>query len=165
MKNINTIIVSGTPCTGKLKLASELSLVLNYKLIEIDKVIKTHNLSKGYDKEKLCEIVDINKLVEQLEKMIRHSTRNIVIEGHLSHFLHKEYVDVCIITKCELKELKKRLEKKGYMDKKVRENLDCEIFDVCLEEAKEQRHKIFIVDTTNSPVNKIVEKIRQKIGI
>jgi len=160
-----TIIISGTPGTAKIKLAKELSVVLDYKYIDINNVIKAHNLSERYDKEDKCEVVDTLKLTEQLEKMIKHSTRNLVIVGHLSHFIHKEHVDLCIITKCELKELKKRLESKGYDDNKVKENLDSEIFDVCLEEAREQGHEILIVDTTHSTVNELVNKIKEKIGV
>jgi len=35
-----------------------------------------------------------------------------------------------------------------YSKEKVRENLDSEIFDVCLVEAKENGHKIKIVDSS-----------------
>ena len=44
--------------------------------------------------------------------------------------------------------LKNRLKKKKYSKDKIRENLDTEIFDVCLNEAKENRHKIIVMDTT-----------------
>jgi adenylate kinase len=56
---------------------------------------------------------------------------------------------LCIVTKCNLKELEKRLKKRGYNKAKIRENLDCEIFDVCLNEAMKKGHKIKIFDTTN----------------
>ena len=66
----------------------------------------------------------------------------------MSHYLPKKYVDLCIVTKCGLKKLKKRLEKRKYNKKKIRENLDCEIFDICLNEAMEKGHKVKIVDTS-----------------
>jgi adenylate kinase len=62
--------------------------------------------------------------------------------------LPKKYVDLCIVTKCGLKTLEKRLKKRGYKKQKIRENLDCEIFDICLNEAKEKGHNIKIIDTT-----------------
>jgi broad-specificity NMP kinase len=46
-----------------------------------------------------------------------------------------------------LKKLKKRLEKRNYSKSKIRENLDAEIFDVCLVEAKEKGHKIKVIET------------------
>ena len=51
-----------------------------------------------------------------------------------------------IIVKTSLKNLKKRLEKRGYNKLKVRENLEAEIFDVCFEEAKELGHKVEVVE-------------------
>ena len=71
-----------------------------------------------------------------------------MIDSHLSHFLPSKYVDKCYVTKCNLKELEKRLKKRKYSKKKIRENLDAEIFDVCFEEAKENKHDIEIIDTT-----------------
>lgn len=159
-----TIAVTGTPGTGKTTIAKELSVVLGYKYLDIDKVIAGHDLSEGYDKERQCSIVDTAKLIPVLEKIIRHSTKDIVVDGHLSHFLPRDYVALCIVAKCNLKILKKRLEKL-YPEKKIKENLDAEIFDICFEEAKEQGHKIIIVDTSNKPVNEIIEKIRAKIAI
>jgi broad-specificity NMP kinase len=47
-----------------------------------------------------------------------------------------------------LKELRKRLEKRGYDGEKVRENIDSEIFDVCLNEAKDKGHYTFVIHTT-----------------
>ncbi|GAF74200.1 unnamed protein product, partial [marine sediment metagenome] len=80
---------------------------------------------------------------------------------HLSHYLPKKYIDLCIITKCNLKTLEKRLKKKRYNKAKIRENLDCEIFDICLNEAKEAKHKILIIDTTKGiNINKILNKIK-----
>ena len=85
-------------------------------------------------------------------KLIK-TKKNLVIDSHMSHCIPSKYIDVCIVTKCNLKVLKKRLEKKGYSKEKVRENLDAEIFDVCLTEAEEAGHKLLIVDTTKrSPI-------------
>ena len=38
---------------------------------------------------------------------------------------------------------------------KVRENLDAEIFDICLNEAKENKHKIIVLDTTKGIKTKL----------
>ena len=56
----------------------------------------------------------------------------------MSHHLPKSLVDLCIVTVCNLKILQERLEKRRYGKKKIRENLDAEIFGVCVEEAKAQ---------------------------
>lgn len=150
---MKTIIVTGTPGTGKTTLAKKLAKRLNYKYIDVAKLIKDNKLEEGYDKKRKCRIVDIKKLNSALIKIIKNSEKPLIIDSHLSHYLPNKYVDLCIVTKCNLKALEKRLKKKGYDKNKIRENLDCEIFDVCYNEAKERGHRIVVVDTAKS-INK-----------
>ncbi|MBW2965775.1 AAA family ATPase [Candidatus Woesearchaeota archaeon] len=154
------ITVSGTPGTGKTTLSKKLAKKLNYKYIDVKKVITKNKLKESYDKKRKTYIIDIKKLNPILIKFIKQS-KNLIIDSHLSHYLPKKYIDLCIITKCSLKTLEKRLKKKKYNKEKIRENLDCEIFDICLNEAKEAGHKILIIDTTKSiNINKLINKIK-----
>lgn len=154
------IIITGTPCTGKTTLAKKLAEKLKYKLIDVNRIIKKYKLYEIYDKERDTLVVDIKKLnnvlIKEINKHKNKKTRRngMLIDSHLSHYLPKKYADLCIVTKCSLKELEKRLKKRRYNTKKIRENLDCEIFDVCLTEAEEQGHKVVIVNT-DKKINRI----------
>ena len=141
-----TIIISGTPGTGKTTLAKKLAKHLGYTYIDVNKIIKEQDLSEGYDKERDTLIIPIRKLTKTIKEIIQN--KNTIIDSHLSHLLPKSIVSHCIITKCDLKILQKRLKKRKYKPTKIRENLDVEIFDVCLNEAREKGHKISIVDTS-----------------
>lgn len=142
------IIVTGTPATGKTVLAKALVKRIDAAYIDVTAVIKDSKISESYDEERKCEIVNTDKLNNLLKKMIEESDKTLVIDSHMSHDLPKSHVQLCIVTKCELKELKARLEKRSYSKEKVRENLDSEIFDICLNEAKEKGHKIKVIDTS-----------------
>lgn len=155
---MKTIIVSGTPGTGKTELAKALARKLSYQYIDVNKLIKENNLSDGYDRKKECEIVDVNKLSKFFVDFIKKSKQNLVIDSHLAHYLPKKHIDLCIITKCDLKELNKRLKKRKYSKEKIRENLDSEIFDICLSEAIENGHTILIIDTTGKKANELLDK-------
>ena len=161
--SMKTIIVGGTPGTGKTTLAKRLAKKLNFHYLDVNKIIEKYNISEGYDKKRDTKIIDTKKLNLALTKEIRNfkqSKEGIIIDSHLSHYLPKKYVDLCIVTKCNLKELENRLKKKKYSKSKIRENLDAEIFDVCLNEAKENGHKVIVIDTTKD-LN--IENISQKI--
>jgi adenylate kinase len=140
------VIVSGTPGTGKTTFAKEYAKKHNLEYIDVNKIIDEYNLSLEYDNELQTKIIDTNKLNEVLIKIIKNN-KNIVIDSHLSHYLPKKYVDKCFITKCELKVLKKRLTNRGYSEKKIRDNLDAEIFDTCRIEAQELGHIIDVITT------------------
>ena len=156
---MKTIIISGTPGTGKSTLAKVLSKKLKYQELDLKPIIK--KISEGYDKEKECEIIDIKKFNKEIIERI--NKRNLIIASHLIHNLPKKYVDLCIITKCDLKELKKRLHKRKYSPSKVKENLECEIFDVCLGEAK--KHKVLVVDTSKKiDIKELTKKIKRGLS-
>ncbi|MBW2971196.1 adenylate kinase family protein [Candidatus Woesearchaeota archaeon] len=156
------IVISGSPCTGKTTLAKALAERLGYIYFDVNEFVKTHLLSDGYDPERDCEIVDSKKLNRALLKELS-GKNDMIIDSHLAHFLPAASVDLCIITRCDIKELNKRLKKRGYKEKKIRENLDVEIFDSCFTEAKEQGHNILEIDTTKSyNINDIAKKVLKK---
>jgi adenylate kinase len=169
---MKTIIVTGTPCTGKTTYAKKLAREKGYKYLDVNQVIKAKKLKESYDGKRKCYIIDtarLNKaLIELINKQKKQENRTLktdnreprtdnrklktvkglVIDSHLSHYLPRKYVDLCIVTKCNLKELKARLEKRGYSKQKIQENLQAEIFEICLTEAQERGHKIKIIDTS-----------------
>jgi len=144
---MKAIIVSGTPATGKTTLAKKLAKKHKLKYIDVNKIIKQHKLSEGFDKKRNCEIIDIKKLNKILIELIKTSGKQLIIDSHLSHYLPKKYVDRCIITKCSLKELQKRLKKRKYSKEKIGENIQAEIFDICLDEAKKHSPEVIFTST------------------
>ncbi|MEK6876962.1 MAG: AAA family ATPase [Nanoarchaeota archaeon] len=113
-----------------------------------NKRIKYTRKSKIFGVLKISDFHD-NKIKSIKNKKNNRNIKNgIIIDSHLSHYLPERYVDLCIVTKCGLKELKRRLKKKKYSESKIRENLDAEIFDVCLNEAEENKHNLIVINTT-----------------
>ncbi|MBD3164455.1 AAA family ATPase [Candidatus Woesearchaeota archaeon] len=164
-----TICITGTPATGKTTLAKVLMKELEYPVLDIKKFIKEKKLAEEYDPIRKCDVVDTEKLNKEIIREIKkvrkqYSPEGIIIDSHLSHYLPEEYVDLCIITKCSLKELSKRLKKRKYSRQKTRENLDAEIFDTCLNEGKEKKHKTFVINTTKGIKKQSISQIKGEIN-
>lgn len=146
----SVMIVTGTPGTGKTTLAKRISKKYGHEYIDVTGIIKKQGLADCYDKKRKTWVVDEKKLARLLEKIItlaRKQGEKLVIDSHMSHYINPKLVDLCIVTKCGLKELEKRLKKKGYGKAKVEENIESEVFDICYFEAIERGHKVRIVKT------------------
>lgn len=143
------IIITGTPGTGKSTLAKKMAEEEDRSFTNITGLLKQRGLDGEWDEQRQCFLVDVEKLTEILID-IAQTDPDTIIDGHLSHYLPPQHVERCIVTKCDLPELKKRLEERGYDEEKIRENLDCEIFDVCHTEAMEQGHDPEVVWTSDS---------------
>lgn len=144
---VKVVIVTGSVGTGKTTVAKRLAKKNKAKYLDVNKVIEDYKLCEGYDEKRKCKIIDVRKLSKVLIKIIKDSKEGLVIDSHMSHFLPPKYVDLCIVTKCGIKKLRNRLKKRGYSKDKIKENVDAELFDVCLNEAKEIGHKIKVVYT------------------
>lgn len=164
---MKVIAVSGTPGTGKTVVSKKLAKKSNYHYLDVNRLILNHKLSEGYDKKRRTRIVSIKKLNKALLKEIAASKngrkiRGVIVDSHLSHYLPERYVDLCIITKCDIKELGRRLKKKKFHKSKIKENLQAEIFDVCYNEALERKHNVIAVDTTKGfNARSIANKVKQ----
>jgi len=154
------IAITGTPGTGKTKIAEELSNMLDVKLIKINEFVTKQKLSVGYDKKRESKIVDVKKLKKKLLKFLNNTEyKTIIIEGHLAHFVPS---DLTFVLRTEPNELKKRLKKRKYNKAKIRENIEAEILDVIYAEALENaRNKsdVIQIDTTNKKPQQVAKKI------
>ncbi len=167
---MKTIVVTGTPGTGKSVLAKKLSLLLDYAYFDVNSFIKTAHIYSGYDRKRRSYEVEEGKLARELVKVrenaLKTGRKGIIFDSHMSHYLSPRYADLCLVVRCSLKTLQKRLLGKGYGPPKVRENLDAEIFEVCLSEAREAGHKVLEFDTTSTSqiaIKTLVQKIKKSV--
>ena len=152
---MKVITVSGVSGTGKTTLSKKLAKKLNFYYFDVNNFIQKNKLYEGIDKKRRTKIVDVKKLNKSLIIEIKKlknagKYKGIIIDSHLSHYLPKKYVDFCIVTKCAIQVLNKRLKRKGFHKSKIQENLQAEIFDICHNEAVELKHKVIVLDATKS---------------
>jgi broad-specificity NMP kinase len=150
-------------------LAKRLSKITGLKYFDLNGYIRENELYDSYDKADKTFDVDVKRLRplnsmfrkrsgrERLFDKMKGSTlslkdfinivkdrklNGVIIDSHLSQNMNSDY---CIIVKSDIKDINKRLTKRGYAKKKIKDNVESEIFDVCLEEAKNLKRRIIIV--------------------
>ena len=163
---VKVIAVTGTPATGKTTVAKKLAYMLDYKYIDGKQIIENFKLHSEKDPDGTL-VVPVKNFENQLKKIIKQESRakGLIIDSHLSHLLHKELLNLCIVTRCNLKELSFRLKKRNYSEKKIADNLEAETFEICKIEAQENNLKVVEVDTGNSFEKVDYQKIVNQIQV
>ena len=158
------IFISGTPCTGKTTVASDLNDYLSQngfhsRLIKVNDFAIENGLVLGEDPDKFYKVIDIDGLNECLNEEISQIGNSIlIVEGHLSHLC--EGADKMIVFRLNPSILKGRLEERNYSKSKIQENHEAEALAVCSAEAYDiYGEKTNEIDASD----KSVEEIRDLI--
>jgi adenylate kinase len=151
------IAITGTPGTGKTSVAKKL-IEKGHTVLDLNKISCENNFLIGKDKKRDSNIVDIDA-VNRFIKENYDELDTIFVESHLSHLLKS--VDKVLVLRLNPSQLRKHLEKKGWNEEKIKENLEAEILDIILCEAVDIHHKdnVLELDVTSKPVDKIVNII------
>lgn len=156
----NIIFITGTPGVGKTTVARLLAKKLRLKMFSLhDIAMKIRH--KRYIKKLESYEIEPRYIREALEKEVKNIYESIIVEGHLVDSIPSNMVSRVIILRAHPKVLEKRLREKKYSEKKIRENILCEILDYILIQCLKVFDKNIVceVDTSNHRVEEIVDII------
>jgi len=146
------IAITGTPGTGKTRLADELRL-RGYEVLDINEHIRSNGLLEEKDEARDTYCVDVDSLDLSLETYREKDL--ILVEGHMSHCVE---CDMILVLRCGPAELAKRLKGRGYSQNKVTENVQAEILDVILCEASEAGVPVCELDSSADGITLLADK-------
>ena len=134
------VVVTGTPGTGKSTISEKLCKKLGWSHIDWHEIFKRNkNVSLGYNRAKKCYDLDMEVLAKEISQILKKNPeQQFVFDSHVAHLLPTKMIGLVIVMKCSnISKLRDRLEKRDYSKKKIEENIQCEIFDVCFDEVVE----------------------------
>lgn len=78
-----------------------------------------------------------------------HEEGGYIIEFHSCSFFPERWFDLVVLLRCDNTPLYDRLKERGYADKKITENIDCEILETMADEVKESYKEEIILEMRN----------------
>jgi adenylate kinase len=148
------IAVTGTPGVGKTSACSKIKRLPVY---HVNDLVDIFGLANGHNHKRKTKEVDVKKLARKIEKL----EGDIILEGHFSHMLDP---DIAIVLRCSPAVLEKRLRRKGWPEKKIRENVEAEAVDVVLIESLENVPEVLEIDTTDMTASQVAKAIGRIIS-
>jgi adenylate kinase len=91
-------------------------------------------------------LTDVSQLLDHLETLPLNSTGGYILDWHACDLFPERWIDHVIVLRCDSTLLYDRLTARGYKDKKLEENMDSEIMQVLLDEARESYKEEIVVE-------------------
>ncbi|KAK7115826.1 adenylate kinase isoenzyme 6-like [Littorina saxatilis] len=149
------ILVTGTPGTGKTTVSEHLAQLTGLKYINVGQLATDLNLFDGYDNELQCPIIDEDRVIDEMEDDL--SAGGNIVDYHGCEFFPERWFDIIFVLRTDNSILYDRLENRGYRGQKLESNLQCEIFQTILDEARES-YKTEIVHELQSNTSEQLEQ-------
>ncbi|KLO20573.1 P-loop containing nucleoside triphosphate hydrolase protein [Schizopora paradoxa] len=148
-----TILITGTPGTGKSTHAALLAQQTQLKHINIGDLVKEKGLHEGFDEEWQSYTVDEDKLLDELEPVA--SAGGVILDWHTCDIFPERWIDLVVVLRCDHTVLWERLEERKYPLKKIQENNESEIMQTILDEAKESYAEEIVVELRSESTDEL----------
>ena len=144
--------ITGTPGTGKSTIAKILSEKHDLFLISLTEFVKENKLWVEFDEERQTYVIDEEMLYTKLIEILEQRKDNYIVEGHFLDIIPTQYFDKVFVFRTPIRILRQRLSERNYHEKKIEENIEAEIMEVCLTDALYEYgpEKVIVVSTDKS---------------
>ena len=172
-KKLPNILITGTPGVGKTSFAVLLQEKLkelkglDFKNINIGKLVNEKKLYKKWNKEFDVPEFDDDMVNDELEPILNEG--GVILDFHTSSFLPEALINYVVLLRCNNTELYDRLAARGYPEKKITENIDCEIMEVTSEEVRDSYKQDIIMELKSEKIEdmeinleKVINELEKK---
>jgi adenylate kinase len=174
LRVLPNILVTGTPGCGKTTLCENIVKAMEqqnmkYVHLNISQIAIDNRFTEEFDEERQTHVLDEDQLLDHLEETLSDFQRTAyIVDYHSSEMFPERWFDIVVCLGTDNTVLYERLAKRGYPEKKIQENVECEIFQVCLQEALDSYDKgivLHLINNTDEELDSNVDNIVELIQI
>jgi adenylate kinase len=153
------ILITGTPGVGKTATATLIAETLQLTHFNIGEIIQKEKFTREYDENLQTHIVDEDALLDHLEVEFENERNRqedeeglggVVADYHSCEMFPERWFDLILVLRTDTHILYDRLLHRRYNEQKRNQNMECEIMQVLLEEAKESYAPEIVVELKNN---------------
>ncbi|CAH8358529.1 unnamed protein product [Eruca vesicaria subsp. sativa] len=151
------LLITGTPGTGKSTTASSLAEATNFRYICVGDLVKEKSLHDGWDDQFECHVINEDLVCDELEDIMEGG--GVIVDYHGCDFFPERWFDRVVVLQTENSVLYDRLTKRGYSGTKLSNNIECEIFQVLLEEARDSYKEEIVIPLQSNTIEDISNNV------
>ncbi|KAI1331921.1 AAA domain-containing protein [Xylariaceae sp. FL0255] len=140
------IVITGTPGVGKTTHCEMLAERMGLRHVSVNQVVKDKGCHEGWDDEYQSWIVDEDKLLDALEEDKVGEEGGCILDWHACDLFPERWIDLVVVLRVDTTVLYDRLKTRNYPEVKLQENLDSEIMQVLLQEARDSYDEQIVVE-------------------
>ncbi|KAM4055970.1 AAA domain-containing protein [Hirsutella rhossiliensis] len=148
MRQSPNIIITGTPGVGKTTHCESLAERTGLRHVSVNQIVKDQECHEGWSDEYQSWIVDEDKLLDAIETDAEAG--GCIIDWHACDLFPRSWIDLVIVLRVDSTTLYDRLKARNYAEAKLQENLDSEIMEVLLQEAREAFDDEMVIELTSN---------------
>ncbi|KAJ2964205.1 hypothetical protein NQZ79_g756 [Umbelopsis isabellina] len=161
-RKVPNILVTGTPGTGKTTTSELIAQATGLSHVNVGDLVKEKQLHEGYLEEFDTHVLDEDKLIDELEDTMSEGGK--IVDFHSCGIFPERWFDLVLVLRADTNVLYPRMEKRNYNQRKITENIECEIMQVVLEEARECYAEEIVIELPSNDIDEMesnVERVRQ----
>lgn len=162
MTTLPNILITGTPGTGKTETAKLAAERTGLKHINVGDLVKKHECHEGKDEDFDSYIVDDDKICDLLEPLVEEG--GCIVDFHSAELFPERWFELVLVLRADTAVLFDRLTARGYTEKKRTENMECEIMQVVLEEARDSYEPSIVHELQSTTVEDMESNVERISG-